>query len=234
MALYTALEKRENLFREIYSWTAPERFWKPKDRSWYVSYGSFFIVIIAFFALLGEFVAIIAVLAFLFLWFVQGSTPPEDAIFTITTLGIKAYGTTYKWKDIQHFWFSETNDAFFLNLDIIKSEIFDEGRLHRIPVLMLDLKTREDIFYTLIRFLDYGEKNEIGFNVLNRMVHGNYVDVNTFLPDEFESQEDINEAMKVTNEYEDLTPNEITQQEKEEAIQIARRKIKSHSSKKFR
>lgn len=91
MQLFTALEKKENLIKELYSWEAPERFWRPKEKSWYVSYGTFFIVIIALFALLSEFIAIIAVLAFLFLWFVQGAIPPENTVFTISGLSITAF-----------------------------------------------------------------------------------------------------------------------------------------------
>jgi hypothetical protein len=226
MRLFTALNKKEEAIKEVYSWIAPERFWKPKEKSWYVSYGTFFIVIIALFALLGEYIAIIAVLAFLFLWFVQGSIPPENAVFKITGLSFYAYGRKYKWKDIKYFWFSETKEALFLNLEIIRSQILEEGRLHRVSILLPDEKIREDVFYTLIKFLDYGEKEEVSYNFLNKMIHGNYVDVNKFLPDEGISEEDAAEIEEFETKFSDLTPNEITTDEKKEAIAIARRKIK--------
>src|SRR5260221_4523155 len=60
----------------IYSWSVPERHWEPKDKAWYVIYAFFFLVIMVFLLMLGEYLLMLAVLAFLFLWFVQGSTPP--------------------------------------------------------------------------------------------------------------------------------------------------------------
>jgi hypothetical protein len=233
LQLFTVLDKNKKLFSEVYSWEAPERFWKPKEKSWYVSYALFFIVIIALFALLGEFIAIIAVLAFLFLWFVQGTIPPENTKFTITTLGVKAFGRIYKWKDIKYFWFSETRDAIFLNLDISKSEILEEGRLHRLSLIIPDQKAKDDIFYTLIKFGNYGERDEVGYNLLNKMVHGDYVDINSFLPEESQNEAEALEADEFVEKFKDLTPNEITENEREEAILIAREKLnKKFSSKK--
>src|SRR5690606_31691562 len=122
LSLYTDLKtEQESVFKKLHEWEAPERSWTPKTRSWYVTYSLFFALIVLIAAILREYILILAVIAFAFLWFVQGSIPPQIATYTITSIGIKAFEKLFRFRNIKHFWFSEKNDLF-LNLEIVEDD----------------------------------------------------------------------------------------------------------------
>lgn len=199
--LYTTITKsneKDFIFTKLYSWESPERDWFPKGREWYVLYSFFFVVIIAIAAILQEYLLIMAVLAFVFLWFIQGATPPQIAEHVITTIGIRTFDKLYKWKNIKHFWFSVKGNTIFLNLDLIDIENNPE----HIRTLSLIVNPNEDIsiFDTLIKYVDYGDKKEISFNPLTKLVHGHYVHISTYLPeDTFEEEVFIEDTEEIPN-----------------------------------
>ena len=176
----------ENPFAKLYTWEAPERVWKQKTRTWYVSYSLFFIIIIAFLALLGEFVLIVAILAFVFLWFIQGAVPPQIVETTITTLGIRTFNKLFRWRNIKKFWFSDKDDHKFLNLEVSED---DNPRFTKRVSLVLKENSDQDIFEILIQYVDYGEKDELGFNPLMKILHGSYIPVTNYLPETEEDAE---------------------------------------------
>jgi hypothetical protein len=179
--LFTRLDNKESL-GSIFTWEAPERHWTPKDRAWYVIYSFFFVMLIALAALLAEYFLIMAIVAFVFLWFTQAAVPPEIVNHSITFLGIRTYGKLYKWKSIKHYWFSYKDDVTFLNLDIndVDNEDLNYYKKQRLS-LIIEQTDMHKIFDMLIDHVDYGDTDEIGYNVLARAIHGNYVDIMKFL-----------------------------------------------------
>lgn len=169
----------DNLFTKLYSWRSPERYWTPKSRGWYVGYSLLFVIIIAIGVILKEPIFVLAIISFSFLWFVQGTIPPEIAEHTITTIGIRTYHKLYRWKSIKSFWFSEKNNLVYLNLDVQEDE--KKEFTTRVSLIIEENGADKDIFKSLIRFLEYGEKEEIGFNFLTRLTHGIYFDVTKYL-----------------------------------------------------
>lgn len=175
--LFTDL-KEKNPFTKLYTWKSPERHWFPKDRSWYISYSLFFVILIAFLALIGEFILIILVLAFVFLWFAQGATPPETIEHTITSLGIRTFDTFYKWRNIKHFWFSHKSGITYLQL-----ETFDDAKpdfIKRVSLLVNE-NGDEEIFPVLVKYVDYGDEKEIGYNIFMSVINGEYFNQNRYL-----------------------------------------------------
>ncbi len=176
--LFTDLESTDSMFTKLFEWESPERHWIPKEKSWYVTYSLFFVLLILVAVLISEYILVVAIIAFAFLWFVQGSTPPSMVKHTITTLGIKTYDKLYKWKNIKHFWFSENPSGKILNLEIVEDNKPDFVK--RISLLM-NHGDDSAIFTNLTRFADYGDKDEIGFNIFVQLTHGKHVSVDNYL-----------------------------------------------------
>lgn len=178
--LFTSIQD-DNPFKKVYSWTSPERHWVKKDRAWYLTYSFFFVVLIAFLALLSEYIYILAVLAFAFLWFAQAATPPQMVEHTITSLGIRTQETFFKWSNIKHFWFSEKSNILYLNLETIEDK--NPNLVKRVS-LLLNPGQDEEIFNILIKFIDYGSKQDIGYNILLQVLQGEYFDSSKYLAED--------------------------------------------------
>ncbi len=175
------------LFKKIYSWNAPERAWSEKPRAWYVLYSFFFVFIIAIVAILGQTFLILAIIAFIFLWFTQASIPPQIREHSITTIGIKTFEKMFKWSSIKHFWFSTKEGFIYLNLELVDNDPANEG-IKRLSLIVNDVDEFE-IFNTLIKYIDYGDTKEIDYNILTRALHGKHKDVSKFLPENLYTQD---------------------------------------------
>jgi hypothetical protein len=166
------LKKPTQLFTKLYSWTAPERDWEPKSRAWYITYTFFFTLIMFASVILEQYFLTLALIAFVFLWFTHASIKPENITHTITTIGIKSFSKFYKWKNIKHFWISEKNNKLFLNLEIIDPKQTND--IVRTLTLILNKEDEEPVFFNLIKYVDYGDKEEIGYNFLSRFIYGKH------------------------------------------------------------
>ncbi len=206
--LHTNLSKNKGPFEKLLEWTSDERIWNPKDRLWYVSYSIFFLVLIGLAALLEYYIVIIAILAFVFLWFTQAAVPPEKLTTQITSLGIKTYGKLFKWRNIKFYWFSIKEDRFLLNLDIVDEEFTSGDRVHRLSLIIFE-KDMEKIFNNLVEYIEYGERNEVNYNIISRALHGKYLDITEFLPEDIANQDDYLEVNgKKLPDYENEEVNE--------------------------
>lgn len=203
--LFTDLDKTKK-----FTWIAHERYWVPKERTWYIVYGALFISIILLLAILQEYILIIAVLAFTFLWFIQATIPPEQTIHEINTFGVKTFGKLYRWKFIKHFWFSRKQGIEYLNLEIAKNNKNGTYVPQRISLLM-ENNEMDEIFLRLIDLVDYGDQNEIGINFLTDYLHGKYVPITEFLPEETPTQEEYL-AFKNFGQVDNNTEDKIDEQ----------------------
>lgn len=199
-------KSEKSVFNVIYEWVSPERQWSQKSRDWYVIYGTLFTIIIAALAILGEYIWIIAVIAFVFLWFVQAAIPPEETTHKITSLGVKTYGKLYRWTDIAHFWYSNKGEFILLNLDVYKGDLVTEGKIQRLS-LIVSPKEQNETFTHLVKYADYGDLKEVQFNILTRIIYGTHVPVSFFLPEEIENGIDVEKNNEV--EESELSPSEI-------------------------
>lgn len=179
MKLFTEIEHK-NPIKYIYSWKSPERFWREKDRSWYVVYSFFFTILIALLALIGEWVLIIAILGFAFLWFVQASVEPPIVEHIISSVGIKTFNKLYKWQEIKSFWFSTKKDAIVLNLDL-NNEDKPDSLFRRRLSLIIDNQDKNHIFDILYSYIEYGDEEDVGVNFLTQTIYGKYVNIEEFM-----------------------------------------------------
>ena len=145
---------------------------------------------------MGEYILIVAVLAFMLLWFVQATVPPQIVEHIITGLGIKSFGKLYKWSDIKVFWFAKKENVVHLNLDILNEDKPDALFRRRISLLLNDGDDKQ-IFDVLIKFIDYGNKDEIGFNIFAQLLYGHYIDIMTYLPEEAEIIEEVSDRKRI-------------------------------------
>ncbi len=177
--LHTTLANEDKaVFKNIYSWSAPDRYWEKRDRSWYLSYSLFFVLIILALTILGEFIMILAILAFMFLWFAQAYIPPTIVEHSITTIGIRAFNNLYKWKEINCFWFSVKNGVVILHIEqpIEKSKV-----TRRVSLIIDEEGMDQEIFEVLLKYIDYGAKDEVGFNIISRVINGEYVEIEKYM-----------------------------------------------------
>jgi len=179
MKLFTEIEHK-NPIQYIFSWKSQERAWKEKDRSWYVMYSFFFTVLIALLALIGEWVLILAIIGFAFLWFVQASVEPPVVEHIISSVGIKTYNKLYKWEDIKSFWFSIKTDALILNLDLINEDKPDSLFRRRLS-LVIHQDDKTHIFEILFNYMEYGDEEEVGVNILTQLIYGKYITLEDFM-----------------------------------------------------
>lgn len=216
--LFTTLEKpNKDRYATLFTWQSRERYWTPKDRSWYVMYASFFVLLIAFAAILQEFILIIAIVAFVFLWFIQASIPPGILVHSVTKIGIKTFGKLFKWKQIRHFWFSEKHGVKYLHLEL--SEDLYEALPYKRLTMLCENDEDYQLFDLLIGEVDYGDKDEIGYSFLTAITNGKHIDLKEYMPDTpMFSDEEIPEDFE--DDFQDFSPDT----EVEEAVVVTKRK----------
>ncbi|MEO6728738.1 MAG: hypothetical protein ABIM99_02335 [Candidatus Dojkabacteria bacterium] len=190
---------KSSAFTKLYSWRSPERYWVQRDRAWFTLYTIFFLIVILIGVLIKEFVFILAVLAFAFLWFINAIIPPQISEHTITTVGIRAFGKLYRWKTIKHFWFSERDGVVFLHLDTLVDE--KKALTKRVSLILDDKNQDKEIFVILIRFLDFGEKEEISYNYFTNFTDGEYYPLERYLPED---------EIAIMHEKKGIAPKEST------------------------
>lgn len=156
----------------LFKWVAPSRIWYPKTRTWYLTSATIILAIILF-VVLSRYPSypwlILMLTAFLLLWFLYGSTPPDIIENRITTKGIFTYGVLYPWEEIQFFWFAEKNEHGILYLDFPRA--LGRPRI----TLLVDPQDEDDIFDLLIDQIKYASPNEAQYNFFARMIYGTYL-----------------------------------------------------------
>jgi hypothetical protein len=160
-----------------FTWTVPERQWEPKTQVWYLSYAALFLLLILIAAKLGYPILIVALIAFMFLWFIQGTMKPWMITHKITTRGLYTNGQLYHWEDIETFWFGQKKKQLFLYFDLKKD--MKESRL----VLLVKEGDDEKIFDILMPKLKYADPQAAGYNIFAQMIYGKYLPIAHYLPD---------------------------------------------------
>lgn len=100
----SSFPKEDNILLE---WVASSRPFKKRSSEFYrtVAAIAFLFVVIFFFA--REIMAIITILAVLFVVYALSTVPPEQIKNKITTLGIQTDQYFHKWEEMYEFWFDE-------------------------------------------------------------------------------------------------------------------------------
>lgn len=161
----------------LFRWTAPERIWEPKTRLWYVSYGALISVLILVAIKLGYPILVIGLIAFLFLWFVQGTIEPLILQHQVTTTGIISGGALYNFADVNTFWMAERQGFLMLYLD------FDKSKRAPRATLLADMRDADRIFDLMIDKVKYANEDEAGYNIFAQWIYGKYIPITEFIAD---------------------------------------------------
>ena len=149
----------------LLSWEAAERIWKPKSRTWYLSYAILILTLILIAARMGYYIVIVALSAFLLLWFVQGTIAPWIIKHKLTSKGIYTNGYLIPWIDLKLFWFAKKGDQTLLYLDFSKEK--GEPRATLLVPDGLDL----EIFTIISEYLHYGNAIEVEYNLFSQFIY---------------------------------------------------------------
>jgi hypothetical protein len=168
---------KANPVRVLFSWISPERIWQPKSQVWYLTSALVILVCILVAVKLESYVFVVALLAFLLLWFVQGTMAPWDVKHQITSQGIYSFETFHRWDELAYFWFAKRENWILLYFDFRKE--LNQPRL----VLLVNKDEDLEIFNLIIDYLKYGEMYEVGYNIFAKMIYGEYLPISHYIPD---------------------------------------------------
>lgn len=164
----------------LFKWIAPSRIWYPKNKAWYLSSAAVILAIILF-VVLSRYPSypwlILMLTAFLMLWFLYGSTPPDMLENRIITSGIFTYQVLYPWEEIQYFWFAQKSGHSVLYLDFPK--VMGRPRI----TIIVDPRDEDDIFDLLIGQVKYASTSEAQYNFIAQIIYGTYQPISKYLPD---------------------------------------------------
>lgn len=217
-------------FVHIYKWTAPHRYWSPRDKNWYLGYSVFYTVIIFLAALTEQYLLILALIALLLLIFVQASIPPEIHSYEITNRGLKAYDTLFRWRDIEHFWVTEKVEGGMLTRI---NKLNDKYRM-----IHLDLPTKvpprltilvgngdeQELVFHLLEYIPYADPEETSDDFLTQAMHGRYIKLHEYADtEEFaEAAEQPQETIAVKEETEpEIDPEALAAREEKRKKQLS-------------
>lgn len=167
----------EPILEHLFSWRSPERIWEPKTRVWYLAYAAFFLLLILIFAKLGYIIIILGILAFMFLWFVQGTIAPLILEHEITNKGVITNSTLVQWEEMTQFWFAKKGKWLYLHMD------FPQDAKKPRLTLLLTQEEAQIVFPLIFERLKYATDDSAGYNLLARSIYGVYIPVSGFLPD---------------------------------------------------
>lgn len=179
--LFTEISTNKTPYRLVYEWSAYERFWAAKPREWFVGYSAVFVFFISLSALLGQYLLVLAIISFSFLWFIQATIEPSITRHQVTNLGIKSLEQFFRWSDIRHFWFSKKQGIFMLHLETIVDMASSSNLSNRITLVLNSEDSMFELFEVLNTFCDYGDKVEVSYNFLMNLIHGEHISIDTFL-----------------------------------------------------
>ena len=161
----------------LLSWEAAERIWRPKTQIWYLKYAILILVLIFVAARMGYYVAIVALCAFMVLWFLQGSIQPWILKHKLTTKGVFTNNTMISWSEIKCFWFAEKDNHTILYLDFPKDT--EAPRL----TLLVSEGLDQEIFDICSRYLTYGDLDIVEYNIFTQLIYGKYIPITRYVPD---------------------------------------------------
>jgi hypothetical protein len=161
----------------LLSWEAAERIWRPKTRLWYLSYAAIILFLMLVSARLGYYIVIVALVAFMLLWFVQGTIAPWIIKHKITNRGLFSQGFLVRWEEMACFWFATKEGQTLLYIDFPKTA--KEPRM----TILVPAGLEYEIFHLLHQQIPYGEESQVEYNFLSRMIYGTYQPLSRFIPD---------------------------------------------------
>lgn len=161
----------------LLKWTAPDRIWQPRSKQWYLLSALAILLVIFVFVRQGWYIAILAMIAFMMLWFLQAYREPLEVEHRITNKGIFTANVLFHWENITYFWMATVNDQLLLYLDFSK-----ESNQPRITMLVPP-ELEYEIFNILIDYVKYGEPTQVEYTFFSSFIYGEYIPISRYIPD---------------------------------------------------
>lgn len=106
--------------KTILEWQSPARPFKKRDREVFLTAGTIVALISVILLFIREFLLIAVLLSLYFVFWVLNTVAPEKVGHKITNKGIETGGKTYKWEELNRFWFIGKWGNTILNIETKK------------------------------------------------------------------------------------------------------------------
>jgi len=103
--------------KSLLKWQAPVRPFKKRDREYYTTIAAIVFLLAVILLFLKEWLLIAVMVALMFVAYVLATVSPEKVGHEITTRGVVTGGKTYKWGDLERFWFSQKWKEVILHIE---------------------------------------------------------------------------------------------------------------------
>ncbi len=102
---------------KLFEWEAPIRVPFEFEKKNFLVVVAICLVFILYLAVLGHYLLMFAIISFLFLVYVAGTTKPVDVKHVITARGIETMDVLYEWYVMENFFFSKKKGQYMLIVD---------------------------------------------------------------------------------------------------------------------
>lgn len=93
--------------KTLLEWEAPVRLFKKRGREYFTTVGAIAFLLAVILIFFKEWLLIAVIIALSFMVFILGTIQPGKVKHKITTQGIITGGRTYRWQELEKFWFDE-------------------------------------------------------------------------------------------------------------------------------
>ena len=103
--------------KTLLRWQAPMRPFKKRDREYYTTIAAIVFLLAVILLFLKEWLLIAVMVALMFVAYVLATVKPESVEHEINTMGVLTGEKTYKWSELERFWFSKKWKDTILHID---------------------------------------------------------------------------------------------------------------------
>ena len=103
--------------KTLIKWQAPMRPFKKRDREYYTTIAAIVFLLAVILLFLKEWLLIAVIVAMMFVAYVLATVKPEMSEHEINTRGVVTGEKTYKWAELERFWFSKKWQDTILHID---------------------------------------------------------------------------------------------------------------------
>lgn len=105
--------------KDLLVWQAPTRPFKKRGREYFSTIAAVVFLLAIILLFIKEWLLIGVIIALMFISYVLGTVPPQKATYKITTRGVTVGDKTYKWTELQRFWFSQKWDSQIIHFETL-------------------------------------------------------------------------------------------------------------------
>lgn len=102
----------------LYVWKAPTRPFKKRDKEFWSTVFAIVFLVCLILIFVKDFFLIAAIIAFVFVFYVLSTVPPEEIENRLTNRGVVYAGQTYPWENVEQFWVSQKYNQKMVNYQL--------------------------------------------------------------------------------------------------------------------